>query len=84
MFSNAKLIINYSESKTKVSINNIVNVKMSEWNNKWNKKWRPEGNKLISSIKKELCQLLYMDKILVKTKSLVNTHLLPLINKLIY
>ena len=76
MFSNAKLIINYSESKTKVSINNIVNVKMSEW--------RPEENKLISSIKKELCQLLYMDKILVKTKSLVNTHLLPLINKLIY
>ena len=31
MFSNAKLIINYSESKTKVSINNIVNVQIVEW-----------------------------------------------------
>ena len=27
MFNNAKLIINYSDSKTKVLINNVVNVK---------------------------------------------------------
>ena len=45
---------------------------------------KQKDDKLISSLKKELCQLLYMDKILVKTKSLVNTHLLPLINKSIY
>ena len=27
MFNKAKLIINYNDSKTKVSINNVVNVK---------------------------------------------------------
>ena len=31
MFNNAKLIINYNDSKTKVSINNILNVKTVEW-----------------------------------------------------
>lgn len=30
MFNNAKLIINYNDSKTKVSINNILNVKAVE------------------------------------------------------
>ena len=32
MFNNAKLIINYNDSKTKVSINNVINVKTVEWN----------------------------------------------------
>ena len=32
MFNNAKLIINYNDSKTKVSINNVLNVKTVEWN----------------------------------------------------
>lgn len=31
MFNNAKLIINYSDSKTKVPINNVVNVKTVMW-----------------------------------------------------
>ena len=31
MFNKAKLIINYSDSKTKNAINNIVNVKIIEW-----------------------------------------------------
>ena len=85
MFNNAKLIINYNDSKTKVSINNVINVKTVEWNtsNKKTQNIRPVDN--ISFFTKEkLCQLLYTDKILVKIKSLVNTHLLPLINKLIY
>lgn len=32
MFNKAKLIINYNGSKTKDSINNILNVKTVEWN----------------------------------------------------
>lgn len=32
MFNNAKLIINYNDSKTKVLINNVINVKTVEWN----------------------------------------------------
>ena len=31
MFNKAKLIINYNDSKTKVPINNIVNVKTVMW-----------------------------------------------------
>ena len=72
MFSNAKLIINYSESKTKVSINNIVNVQIVEWAS------RRQINFFL--LKERVMSII----ILVKTKSLVNTHLLPLINKLIY
>ena len=37
MFNNAKLIINYNDSKTKVSINNILNVKTVEWKYKQQK-----------------------------------------------
>lgn len=31
MFNKAKLIIHYSDSKTKVLINNVLNVKTIEW-----------------------------------------------------
>ena len=81
MFNNAKLIINYNDSKTKVSINNILNVKTVEWNTS-NKKTQVDNTNFF--YKEKLCQLLYMDKILVKIKSLVNTRLRPLINKSIY
>ena len=81
MFNKAKLIINYNDSKTKVSINNILNVKTVEWNTS-NKKHK--SRQYFFFTKEKLCQLLYTDKILVKIKSLVNTHLLPLINKSIY